>query len=147
MTAIGPKLRTEDFELALIERRVEAEGLCTDGTRDPEGWFPPKTSRPRDVADQRLSLALASRQCSSELFGPCPVRELCALAAMARGEAHGIWGGLPAWVLRGLRNKSVLRLRAMFRRADEAAAELLPLQKTTETKHDTTSASHPRLAA
>lgn len=141
MTAMGPKLRPVDHAATVVEQRVETEGLCADGTRDPEGWFPAKSSRPRDAKRQRLSLAEASRQCSSELFGPCPVRELCAQAAIARGEQDGIWGGLPAWVLRQLR-KNPSQLAEMFRAADKAAAELAAASKTK-----TTSASHPRLAA
>lgn len=150
MSVIGPRWeRTEDVELARAERRLEAEGLCASGEQHPDKWFPPLSSRPRDAKGQRKSLGEASRQCSSEEFGPCPVRELCAETAIARGELHGIWGGLPAWVLRQPRP-----LLAMFRAADAAAAELAAAERAAEaaetehnTEHNTTSARHPRLAA
>lgn len=138
------KMRPGDHELLAIEQQIGTEGLCTDGTRDPEGWFPAKSSRPRDARMQRISLAEASRQCSSELFGPCPVRELCAQAAIARGEADGIWGGLPAWLFRSLRRKPASELAAMFQVADEAAADLADEIKTSTTENP---AGHPRLAA
>lgn len=137
--------RTEDAELARIERRIETEGLCAQGTRDPEGWFPPISSRPRSDEDQRQSLGEASRQCSSELFGPCPVRELCAQAALARGEEHGIWGGLPGWVLRQLRSKPA-RLKEWHRTADKVAAEIAAADNQTKST-DKNTARPPRLAA
>ena len=140
----GVRVKVRPGDLLTIEQQIGSKGLCADGTRDPEGWFPAKSSRPRDARMQRISLAEASRQCSSELFGPCPVRELCAQAAIARGEADGIWGGLPAWLFRSLRRKPSSELAAMFRLADEAAVELADAIKTSTTKN---SAGRPRLAA
>lgn len=150
MSVIGPRWkRIEDVELARAERRLEAEGLCVRGEQHPDEWFPSISSRPRDAKGQRRSLGEASRQCSSEQFGPCPVRELCAETAIARGELHGIWGGLPAWVLRQLR-RNPRPLLAMFRAADAAAAEMAAAERAAEaaeTEHNTTTDSHPRLAA
>jgi WhiB family transcriptional regulator, redox-sensing transcriptional regulator len=48
---------------------------------DPEIWFPDKGERK------------AARE-AKEICRGCPVREECLLAAIARCEEHGIWGGM-----------------------------------------------------
>lgn len=132
-------------ELHRTEVRIGDEGFCGVGDQDPEGWFP-EVEWPNHPDVQQQSLNAAAKQCSSDLFGVCPVREACALAALNRGEQYGIWGGLPGWALhkirraRGSKVREVLvelgaewLLPAMTRKAGQRAVAATPGKNATRT--------------
>lgn len=119
----------ESGELARLTRsvanRIDAgeDGIqCATGERNPAGFSPNSASRkPRTTQGQKKALAGAARQCGSALFGSCPIARECALAATARGDEAGIWGGIPAWALREARRQGPEALKELL----EAAAAVL----------------------
>lgn len=120
-------------ELHRTEVRIGAEGFCAVGDQDPEGWFP-DVEWPSHPDVQQKSLEEAAGQCSSDLFGVCPVREACALAALNRGEQYGVWGGLPGWALHKIRRARGSKVREVL--VELGAEWLLP----TTTREDGPSA-------
>ncbi|MFZ0160980.1 MAG: WhiB family transcriptional regulator [Kineosporiaceae bacterium] len=64
-------------DAAALLRQVAAAGLCAQ--TDPEAFFPDKGGSTREA--KRICLL-------------CEVRSDCLDAALANGEAFGIWGGL-----------------------------------------------------
>lgn len=80
-------------------------GVCrTSG--DPDAWFP-EPGQTRTPRAER-----AKRACRTE----CPVARECLLYALARGERHGIWGGLTP------RQRNTFLKRAAAKRAEAGNA-------------------------
>lgn len=65
-------------------RSWHRHALC--GEVDTEVFFPADEERP---PQRRLRERVAKAVCAA-----CPVRQPCALHAMAHRELHGVWGGL-----------------------------------------------------
>lgn len=74
------------FDLTITPEAWTRDALCAQV--DPDAFFPEAGAHARD----------AKRVC-----GACPVRAECLSSALARGERHGIWGGLSPWERRKLR--------------------------------------------
>lgn len=66
-----------------LQRAIAAAAGGPDGYLpcwgDPDFWF----------SDSQVDQRFASGEC-----GRCPVRFQCLAAAKARGELHGVWGGM-----------------------------------------------------
>ena len=113
------------LELERLQRRTAdriakgEDGIqCATGERDHDGWFPDAAiKKPRPPQRQEEALQQAAQQCGSRLFGMCPAARDCALAAMARDERKGIWGGIPAWALREARRKGPEALEELLQAA------------------------------
>lgn len=116
------------LELERLQRRTAdriangEDGIqCATGERDHDGWFPdPAIKKPQSPQRQEEALQQAAQQCGSRLFGMCPAARDCALAAMARGDEKGIWGGIPAWALREARRKGPKALEELLQAAAAA---------------------------
>ena len=75
------------MDLSAANANWEARALCRQW--DPETFFPEKTQgRPSATSGYALGVAVAKSVCRS-----CPVRQECDVAALERGESHGVWGG------------------------------------------------------
>lgn len=115
----------ESGELARLTRGIanriasSEDGVqCATGERAPIGWAPNSASKkPRTPQGQKEALSRAAHQCGSRLFGMCPIARECALAATARGDEAGIWGGIPAWALREARRKGPGALEELLQAA------------------------------
>jgi hypothetical protein len=121
----------ESPELARLQRsiadRIEAgaEGIQCAGASmwDGDGWFPgTAVKKPYPARRQPAALRRAAQRCGSREQGLCPIARDCALAAMARGEESGVWGGIPAWALRDARSKGPEALDELLRGASTALA-------------------------
>jgi hypothetical protein len=62
----------------LLQAGATLDAACSAGDLDPEWWFSP----------EREAVRVAVRVCRG-----CRHRLLCAEAAIAAGEEHGVWGG------------------------------------------------------
>lgn len=119
----------ESVELVRLQRRIAdrieegAEGIrCASSSMwDGDGWFPgTSVKKPYPARRQPAALQEAAQRCGSQQKGLCPIARDCALAAMARGEESGVWGGIPAWALRDARRKGPEALEELLRGAAEA---------------------------
>ena len=70
----------------------ETRGLCRIGGYDPDLWFPD----PTDFVVRDLAQRVCYR---------CPVIMECRTTALARGEKHGLWGGLTETQRKKMRQK------------------------------------------
>ena len=119
----------ESVELARLQRRVAdsiaagGEGIQCAGSWmwDGDTWFPgTSVKKPYPARRQPAALQEAAQRCGSQQKGLCPIARDCALAAMARGEESGVWGGIPAWALRDARRKGPEALEELLHGAAEA---------------------------
>jgi Transcription factor WhiB len=91
LAAVGHDLRDQAPSALLADRALQAEvtgeARCSDGTLDPDEWFPVST----DPEAARREAAGAIAVC-----GACPVRDACLELSMRHWKIgqHGIWGGL-----------------------------------------------------
>lgn len=121
-------LELERLQRSIADRIENGEdGIqCATGERDHDGWFPDSAiKRPQSSQRREEALEQAAQQCGSRLFGMCPAAKDCALAAMARGEEKGIWGGVPAWALREARRKGPEALEELLQAAEVALENAL----------------------
>lgn len=70
-----------------LRAEVTSEAHCSDGTLDPDEWFPVSTDP--EAARREAAGAIA-------ICGACPVRDACLELSMRHWKIgqHGIWGGL-----------------------------------------------------
>ena len=79
---VKPEVPWVNSENLGVDENWEVDGLCRNGGYDPNLWFP-------SPDEDNSVVKLAQKVCYQ-----CPVISECRTIALARGEKHGIWGGL-----------------------------------------------------